>query len=707
IAAYNGDFDGGEFAGTTPLLPFNGFIPDQVSTVWAGLHTNIGREYNRYNKNETDLYTANAKISFDLVPGKSDDGKHSIEIGGIFEQRVVRNYTVNPRELWEVAQLSSNSHILGLDTSNIVGFEIVESLLVPGRMDTVWLYNTLITDLPGSRFYKNVRSQTSVQSIVPQLDGLHAYVNINALDPSELSLSMFAPKELTDTPDILGYYGYDYLGNKVDDNVTFEDFFSRKDEDGARSFLVPASRPNYIAFYLQDKFQFKDIIFRVGFRVDRYDANTKVLKDPFSLYDIATVGDLGIEAPENIGSDFKVYTTAIGSETVKAYRKGEQWYRPDGSPVNDAQLIFGGGIITPRLKNPEANIKSENFDVADSFEDYKPQVNWMPRLAFSFPISDAANFFAHYDILVQRPPSNSYVSPLQYFYFHERTPENNANLKPERTIDYEVGFQQKLSNSSAIKIAAYYKEMRDMIQLRVYKQVAVISEYLAFDNQDFGTVKGFSFQYDLRRTGNVSANINYTLQFADGTGSDPESARALARRGRIRNLYPLNFDERHRIVTSVDYRYDAGKGYTGPRWFGRNVFAGAGVNLQAIAVSGRPYTAKETPNRFGGSGTIGSINGARKPWTFTLNLRADKNFLLSKPGAKRTLSLNVYLRVQNLLNTRNIVTVYPASGSPTDDGFLRSANGQARLNSLSGEDAFFFSKSYAWAVQNPNHFTRP
>jgi hypothetical protein len=50
-------------------------------------------------------------------------------------------------------------------------------------------------------------------------------------------------------------------------------------------------KPIYNAFYIQDKFTFKDIIFRLGLRVDRYDANTKVLKDPYSLYEIMQADD--------------------------------------------------------------------------------------------------------------------------------------------------------------------------------------------------------------------------------------------------------------------------------------------------------------------------------------------------------------------------------------------------------------------------------
>jgi outer membrane receptor protein involved in Fe transport len=705
LAAYNNGYvaDGGGF----PPIINNGIMNDVLSSTWSGLHTNIGQVYNQYSKDETDLYTGNALVSFDILPGGSEEGRHSIQVGLLAEQRFIRSYVLNPTRLWEIGQQSVNSHILGLNTDDILRYETLPSFISPDSI-LAPVYNTLITTPDGARFYQAVRNQTSIQGINADLDGLHAYVNINDLNPDELSLSMFAPRELTDSPNTLAYYGYDYLGNKLSNDVTFEDFFTAKDADGARSFLVPSNQPNYLAFFVQDKFQFEDIIFRVGLRVDRFDANTKVLKDPYSLYDINTVGDLGIEVPENIGSDFKVYTESEISNVVKAYRDGDQWYKANGTAVNDGTLIFGtNGAVFPSLKNPNSDIRAENYDIGNSFEDYKPQINWMPRLAFSFPISDAANFFAHYDILVQRPPSNALVTPLQYYYFYQRTPENNANLKPERTIDYEVGFQQKLSNSSAIKIAAYYKEMRDMIQLRNFTQVHTITEYLGYDNLDFGTVKGFTFQYDLRRTGNVSANINYTLQFADGTGSDPESARAIANRGRIRNLYPLNFDERHRIVTSIDYRYDSGKRYNGPRWFGKDIFASAGINLQAVAVSGRPYTATLVPTNFGGAGTIGSINGARKPWTFTVNLRADKNFTLTKPGAKRPLNLNVYFRVQNLLDARNIVNVYSASGSPTDDGFLLSDQGQANLQSRGEEEAAFFSQSYFWALQNPNNFSQP
>jgi hypothetical protein len=52
------------------------------------------------------------------------------------------------------------------------------------------------------------------------------------------------------------------------------------------------------------------------------------------------------------------------------------------------------------------------------------------------------------------------------------------------------------------------------------------NSYKTYGNRDFGTVKGLTIAYDLRRTGNVRLTANYTLQFAEGTGSDATSAAA-------------------------------------------------------------------------------------------------------------------------------------------------------------------------------------
>jgi hypothetical protein len=312
---------------------------------------------------------------------------------------------------------------------------------------------------------------------------------------------------------------------------------------------------------------------------------------------------------------------------------------------------------------------------------------------------------------VQRPSTaESLTTPLQYYYFLERGQSQlleNPNLRPQRKIDYEVGFQQKLNRISAIKISAFYNELRDLIQRRTYTFVADIGSYTSFDNQDFGTVKGFSFAYDLRRTNNIQVNATYTLQFADGTGSDADSGAGLTTRGALRTLFPFDYDERHRINLTLDYRYGSGKKYNGPKIRGNDIFANAGININGTAVSGRPYTERVEPEILSGDGLIGALNGARLPWNYWLNLKIDKQFTLTKPDAKTQLGLNVYFRVQNVLDRRNIINVYTATGSPTDDGFLVSAQGQDQITSVTtnARNLASFLDAYQWRRLNPTFFS--
>src|SRR5690606_17467869 len=108
------------------------------------------------------------------------------------------------------------------------------------------------------------------------------------------------------------------------------------------------------------------------------------------------------------------------------------------------------------------------------------------------------------DVLTQRPSSNSSLQLIDYLLIQNTTNRiNNPDLKAEKTVDFELGFQQKIDNFSAIKIAAFYRDMRDMVQ--VTQVVGAYPEtYLSYANKDFGTVKGMTFSYDLRRRGNVS-----------------------------------------------------------------------------------------------------------------------------------------------------------------------------------------------------------
>ncbi len=701
------------------FFAINGQFNGATTSIW-NFHSNVGQVFNTYQKREREFVTINVNSNFDIVPqGKSEKGRHSFQFGIRYEQRFLRGYDINPRNIWEGARNLSNRHLTSVDTLNVIGqFTDLDGDTLGVAGATVDVYAPIFQPnaVANNYFFERARA----------IDGtpIGEYFNVDGISPEQLSLDLFSARELNDQTGLnLNYFGFDYTGDRISNSVTFDDFFDSVDENGVRDHPVAAFQPIYAAAYLQDKFKFKDVIFRVGLRVERYDANTSVLKDPFSLYEVVNANDFynfdgneDLVRPETIGDDFSVYVAGDSerSNVVTAYRDNETWYFADGTQANDGNVVFGGEVVTPRLYGERVNnIQDVNFDTDNSFEDFEPEINWMPRLAFSFPISDDANFFAHYDILVQRPSeTQALTTPLQYFYFNERarnTLFSNPDLKPQKTVDYEVGFQQKLNRISAIKVSAYYKELRDLIQRRTFLNVADVNNYTTFDNQDFGTVKGFSFGYDLRRTNNVQVNATYTLQFADGTGSDANSGAGLTSRGNIRTLLPLDFDERHRLNMTIDYRYGSGKNYNGPTFRGKNIFANAGINLNGTAVSGRPFNQTVEPEVFGGSGRAGTLNGARLPWNFWLNLKIDKQFSLTKPEAARQLGLNVFIRVQNVLDRQNTINVYTTTGSSEDDGFLVSSEGIAAQDAVgsTGQDLGSFLAAYQWRLINPTFFSLP
>lgn len=722
LAAYNNLIT--DFATREDFIAFNGFYDDTRLNVY-NFFSNVSRPYDLFRKQDFDLLTFNANSSFDLVFGGDSDKRHQIEFGVMYEQRTERSYGISPLGLWTQARVLANNHFDGLDTDTELS-QLILTDPITSLTDTVIIHDNLAKDeiWAQAEFDKLVAAGTlppgtTVQSLIEQSTfdknlraalgvGRTDWINVDGLNPDQLDLSYFSATEVPEN--IINYYGFDYLGNPIaPGEYSFDDFFTALDENGNRLLPVAPNQPIYTAAYIQDKFSFNDITFRIGVRLDRYDANTKVLKDPYLLYDTYQAGEFDnlksdFELPATIDEDFYVYVddfgTTVDQMTVTAYRDGDNWYDNSGNLVNEPGLIFGGTQALPARKD-NVSIKDANFDPGSSFEDYTPQVNIMPRLAFSFPISDEANFYAHYDVLVQRPPSNTIATALDYYYFQERFGDgfNNPDLKPEKTVDYELGFKQKLTNSSAIGISAYYKELRDMIQSKNFL-FAYPNTYTAFGNEDFSTVKGFTFQYDLRETNNVRVLAAYTLQFADGTGSGSVSQRGLQTRGNLRTTFPLTFDERHKLVTNITYAYGVGPKYNGPKWFGKDVFADGGASIIAEGSSGRPFTAAEAPELLGAGGTVGSINGARLPWKFRLDLRVYKNFTIAK-----SINVHAYFRVQNLLDQRNILNVYRYTQSPYDDGYLSTQRGIAQASGQIDTEAY--TLSYQWALLNPSFFSLP
>jgi len=683
-----------------------------------GLWALPGRTRTFYGKSENNQFRI-------VASGSADIKNHNIVLGFEYEQREDRGYGVSPSGLWSLMGLLADSRLLNFDS-------IPYDYAYEGN-DTVALFqyqysatqNAAGEDAKG--FYENVRDKFGID--------YHRRVDIDRFAPGDFSLNMFSTDELLGFG-FVNYYGYDYLGNVTSTNPSVTDFINNKDKTNNYVRAMGAFRPIYVAGYVADKFTVNDIQFNIGVRVDRFDANQPVLKDKYLLWPAYTAGSQELKdkfpfytVPGNISSDAIVYVTDFENPTGAGpigFREGDKWYDAQGNLTTDVVSLerAAGGEIKPYIQQKYIDLVKKKLLTPDAFGDYEPQTTFMPRIAFSFPISDEAFFSAHYDVLTQRPQDAGLIRfrPDIYNVWAQKNSVTNSNpaLKPEKTTDYEITFQQKLTRSSALSLSAFYKELRDMIEI-VNVQFAHPISYVTFGNIDLGTVKGLTLSYDLRRTGNVRMTASYTLQFAEGTGSSTAAnAGLLAQLGStsLREPKPLDFDQRHQLTASIDYHYGKGKDYTGPVWFNKQFLANAGLNLTVRAGSGTPYTRKKnitpeadfTTAANGRFQLDGQINGSRLPWQYRVDAKVDKEFEL-KMGKKangerrRSYTVGVYLQVLNVFDSRNVISVYSATGSPTDDGYLSSPAAQNDINNKLSVEAY--RNLYEIAENNQGNYSLP
>ncbi len=700
---YYGFYEGNDFYRNSLTVQnggalLNGQTPESV----YGLYNNTGTPYNGNSTSETSRIGFNAN-------GAADVGNHEIKFGIQYEQRKTQAVSYNPAGLWTLMRGLTNSHIEQLDYSNPYIFQQDGYIHVD--------YDRLYDANNQAFFDQQLRTKLGLP-----VNGLD-YIDLDSYDPETFSLDMFSTDELLNSGNpYVSYYGYDVYGNKLSSKPSFEDFFTELDENGNSTRAIGAYEPIYMAGYIQDKFAYNDLILSLGLRFDRFDANQKVLKDPYLLSEAKTVKEvdnLG-EIPSNMGDDYVVYVNDIANPTaIVGYRDGSNWYNASGTQIDDPSVLETAAGIAPYLQD------ADNTELkASAFEDYTPQNTISPRISFSFPISEDALFFAHYDVLTSRPTSGNRI-PLMNYYFISQVGTsiiNNPDLKPERTTDYELGFQQVLSKSSSLKFSVYYREMRDQIQAYRYSSAYPVS-YISYNNIDFGTVKGGTIAYDLRRTKNLWMKVSYTLQFANATGSSTQSTLSLIQAGQanLRTLSPTSQDRNHTINITADYRYGKGINYDGPsikrRVKGTNkvkvyrLLENTGANISMQAGSGTPYSRQSnvTSALLGGVSPIlqGSINGSRLPWQYRFDLRIDRDiFLERKEGSsKRPHYLNVYVQVLNLLDSRNVMGVYRYTGNPDDDGYLTSADYQSTIEAKESPQAY--RDMYGISVNNAYNYSMP
>lgn len=696
---------------------FNGDYPNTI----YGLINNVGVQGASYQKAQNDYLYLQAKASADIRG-------HEIEIGFQYDQMWQSSYSLNAYELWTIMRQNANLHISQMDLNNPI---------VEHRGSQLYVnYNRLENADQQTPFDAAFRNY--LISIGEDVDNL-TWIDIDRYTPDYFQraggLEMFSANELFNSGNTkVSYQGFDHTGKKYNGaNWDLEKFFNPGE---SKYQYLPSFSPIYMAGYIQDKFYFQDLIFNVGVRVDYFNGNQYVMKDPYLLYESYTVGDLrkgnatygySGEIYSGAGDDWTPYVNKVPDETaptapaIVGYRDSEgNWYDARGTLVNSPSEVNGvSGKPTPyRTPAGQQTVADGTVHKNGVFERYTPQIVAMPRIAFSFPIGDKSQFKASYDIIARRPSSNWEASYLSYMFMSQISSISNPNLKPERITNYELGFQQALNSSSAVSASAYYKETRDLIQLVQYAGADPNNNYYSFDNKDFRTIKGITLAYDLRQTKNIRINANYTLQYAEGTGLSSTTMTELIKEGytTLKMLNPISDDRRHEFKANVDFRYFGGAKYNGPtitrvvtdketgekRKKEVKLLEDFGINFMAVAQSGRPYTKAFSNTQ---STIVGSYRGARLPWGFYFNIVADKTWFVQV--GKRMTSINFAVTVNNLFDIRNITSVHPVTGNPEDNGYLTDPETQSLINAYLDPQAYrdIYTIAYLnngfWNYSNP------
>ena len=439
---------------------------------------------------------------------------------------------------------------------------------------------------------------------------LHSYQIVGAIDASGNTITPFQPA----VPDVANLNRHDY-------NV----------------------QPKELSAYIQDKLEFKSIILNVGLRFDYFDPNSVVAVDP---------NDPSINYP------------------LKNEHIYENWV-PMPSSYHGTLDQYIDSLKTNNI------IREYTPDERRAFMQKKAdtKIALSPRLGFSFPITDRGIMHFSYGHFIQMPQ-------FQYIYtdpdFKVSTTSTvssvimgNANLDPQKTVMYEIGLQQQLSDVFSVDATLFYRDVRGWVGTGILIDLMrssgeTGSGYSQYVNKDYENVKGITLKIEKRFSDNYSFRADYTYQSAEGTYTNPndEYNDIVANRAPVLALLPLGFDQRHTV--NVQFIYSKSD------WM---------FSLIGRYWTGLPYTPSTTYGGGIGFGTTSGIatNSERLSAQKTIDLTISKSINLS-PRVRTEVFLNVY----NLLDQRDATSVYTDTGTPeyTTQSQVASSYNSARVSTV-------------------------
>lgn len=350
------------------------------------------------------------------------------------------------------------------------------------------------------------------------------------------------------------------------------------------------------------------------------------------------------------GTNYEPAIPSVEEWNHNTYTKRPQefaYYLQDKMEFED--LIVNAGLRFDYFR-PDG-VVLENYQLPDSSERIQADPDWQvsPRLGIAYPITANGAIHVSYGYFFQIPNfRHLYVNPefeifpLQSTY--DDPPQSalnimgNAELEPQKTIIYEIGLKQGITENMSIDLTGYYKDIRNLLGTRIEYTIEG-NKYARYINRDFGQVKGVTLAIDQQAPrGGIGFSFDYTYQIAKGNASDPLAVYLDNQTDppieSEKQMVYLNWDQTHSLNVNTFY--------ITPNGFQISVIGQFG--------SGLPYTPTKQNVR------IALENSARKPVTYKLDLMMYKDLTINN------VKISPFIRVYNLFDRMNERNVYTDTG---------------------------------------------
>ena len=297
----------------------------------------------------------------------------------------------------------------------------------------------------------------------------------------------------------------------------------------------------------------------------------------------------------------------------------------------------------------------------------------MPRLNIAFPITDNAKLYFNYGHFRSMPqPENLYLIR------HETASSNiirlaDPNLPLEKTVAYELGFENNIMDMFLLRIAAYYKDISNERTTVEYIGYNNTPDYTVSTTNLYEDVRGFEITLRKNRGNWIQGFVNYTYMVSTSGRfgwavyyQNAVDQRNYQRTNPVQSK-PIpqpyaraNID----FFTPLDF---------GPKFAGINPLADWRLSVLGSYSSGFYFTY------VGGGSFPGVSNNLQWKDQFGLDIRLSKNFTLFD-----RVNLMLFMDINNVLNLKQLTTYGFVDGTDYDR-YMKSLHLSEDFNQYYGQ----------------------